>query len=102
MSGKSRYDEGTSSVSRYDNLAEKTRSTAPATLATDAAVQASWATYVQNLVSEQIAAIHDGVIDGLREGINDQLDRLYDETNKFLRRELDCNSAKLESVVADI
>jgi hypothetical protein len=102
MSGKSRYG-GMSSVSRHDTAVEETRSTpTAATVATDAAVQASWAQYVQNLVSEQIAAIHDGVIAGLREGINEQLDRLFEETDKILRRELDRNSAKLEAALADI
>jgi hypothetical protein len=102
MSGKSRYG---GSASSYDSAAEETGSTAPTTaasVATEAVVQASWVRYVQNLVNEQIAVIHDGVIAGLREGINEQLDRLYDETNKFLRRELDANSAKLEAALADI
>jgi hypothetical protein len=104
MSGKSRYGGGFDSSSGT-SVAEETRSTTTtiaAKVATDAAVQASWAQYVQNLVNEQISAIHDGVIAGLREGINEQLDRLYDEANKFLRRELDSNSAKLETVLADI
>jgi hypothetical protein len=54
MPGKSRYGGGMSSASRYDTAAEDTRSTAPttaATVATAAAVQASWAQYVQDLVS---------------------------------------------------
>jgi hypothetical protein len=102
MSGKSRYGGGMSSASRYDSAAEQTRSTGPTTVATDAAVQTSWAQYVQNLVSEQLAVLRDGVIGGLREGINEQLDRLYDETNEFLRRELDRNSAKLETALADV
>jgi hypothetical protein len=106
MSGKSRYAGGFGS-GRYasDTAAEETASTAATTagtVATDAAVQASWAQYVQNLVSEQIAAVRDGVIGGLGEGINEQLDRLFDEANKFLRRELDSNSAKLETALADI
>jgi hypothetical protein len=107
MSGKSRNGGGFGS-GHYasDTAAEETGSaaatTTAGTVATDAAVQASWAQYVQNLVSEQIAAIHDGVIDGLSEVINEQLDRLFDETNKSLRRELDSNSAKLETVLADI
>ena len=106
MSGKSRYGGGFGSRHyASDTVAEETRSTVAttaATVATDAAVQASWAQYVQNLVSEQIAAIHDGVIDGLCELINEQLNRLSDETNKFLQRELDSNSAKLETALADI
>jgi hypothetical protein len=69
---------------------------------TEAAVQASWAQYVQNLVNEQIAALQDGVIRGLGEGINEQLDRLFDETDRFLRRELDSSSARLEAALADI
>jgi hypothetical protein len=56
--------------------------------------QASWAQYVQNLVREQIAEIHDGVIARLREGINEQGHRL--------RRERDSNSAKVERALADI
>ncbi len=60
------------------------------------------AQYVQNLVSEQIAAIRDGVIGGMVEAVNEQLDRLFDETDKFLRRELDGSSAKLEAALADI
>jgi hypothetical protein len=100
MSSKSRYGFG--SGNRYyasDTAAEEIRSTAAMI---DAEVQASWAQYVQNLVTEQIAAIHDGVIAGLGEGINEQLDRLFDVTNKILRRELDGNSAKLETALADI
>jgi hypothetical protein len=65
MSGKARY--GGFSVSRQyatDTTAEETRSaaaTTAATAATDAAVQGSWAQYVQNLVSERIATrCHDG------------------------------------------
>jgi len=53
-------------------------------------------------VSEQIAAIRDGVIGGMVEAVNEQLDRLFDETDKFLRRELDGSSAKLEAALADI
>ena len=105
MSGKSRYGGGMSNASRYDTAAEETRSMAPtaaATVASDAAVQASWAQYVQNLVNEQIAALQDGVIRGLGEGINEQLDRLFDETDRFLRRELDSSSARLEAALADI
>ena len=64
MSGKSRYGSSFGSSNRH-HAAEETRSTAAATVATDAAVQASWAQYVQNLVSEQIAALHDGVIEGV-------------------------------------
>ena len=105
MSGKSRYGGGMSNASRYDTAAEETRSMAPtaaATVASDAAVQASWAQYVQNLVNEQIAALQDGVIRGLGEAINEQLDRLFEETNKFVRRELEVNSVKLETALADI
>jgi hypothetical protein len=105
MSGKSRYGGVMSSATRYDNATEETRSTAPIfadTVATEAAVQASWAQYVQNLVSERIAVLQDGVIRGLGEAINEQLDRLFEETNKFVRRELDGNSAKLETALADI
>jgi hypothetical protein len=105
MSGKSRYGGGMSSASRYDTTVEETRNTVPttaATAATDAAVQASWAQYVQNLVSEQIAALQNGVIRGLGEAINEQLDRLFEETNKFVRRELDGNLAKLETALAVI
>jgi hypothetical protein len=94
-----------SSASRYDTAAEDTRSTPPTTaaaVAAEAAVQASWAQYVQNLVSEQIAAIRGGVIGGLGEVINEQLDRLFKEANQFLRRELGVNSAKLEAALADI
>ncbi|WP_152535814.1 hypothetical protein [Bradyrhizobium sp. Ai1a-2] len=107
MSGKSRYGS-MSSASRYEDAnataTEKTRSIAPtiAAVSNDAAVQASWAQYVQNLVSEQIAAFQNSVIAGLGEGINEQLDRLFDETNKFVRRELDGNSGKLETALADI
>src|SRR6516165_2485544 len=103
MPGKSRYGGGMSSASRYDTAAEDTRSTAPttaATVATAAAVQASWAQYVQDLVRERIAAILDGVV-RLGEAINEQLDRLFDET-EFLRRELNANSAKLQAALADI
>ncbi|WMT76063.1 hypothetical protein [Bradyrhizobium sp. Ash2021] len=53
-------------------------------------------------MSEQIAAIHDGVIGGVGEAINEQLDRLFDEADKYLRRALDGNSAKLEAALADI
>jgi hypothetical protein len=79
MSGKSRYGGGFGS-GHYasDTAAEETRNAAATTagaVATDAAVQASWAQYVQNLVSEQIAAVHDGVIDGFSEVINEQLNR---------------------------
>jgi hypothetical protein len=108
MSGKSRYSGGFGSGSRHyttDIAADEPRITAATTavkVATDAAVQASWAQYVQNLVSEQMAVIHDGVIAGLREGINEHLDRLFDRTNKLLRRELDVNSAKLEAALADL
>src|SRR6516162_2071229 len=94
-----------SSASRYDTAAEDTRSTPPTTaaaVAAEAAVQASWAQYVQNLVSEQIAAIRGGVIGGLVEVTNEQLDRLFEEANQFLRRELDGNSAKLAAALADI
>src|SRR5262249_42674160 len=95
-------------ASRYDDAndiaVEKTRSAAPTTasVATDAAIQALWAEYVQNLVSEQIAAIHDGVIAGGGEAINEQLDRLFEETNKIVRRELEVNSAKVEAALADV
>ena len=104
MSGKSRYGGVMSSASRYDTAAEDRSMvpTAAAAVATDAAVQASWPQYVQNLVSEEIAAIRDGVIDGLAKYINEQCDRLFDETNKFLQRELDVYSAKLEAALADI
>src|SRR5262245_35316586 len=103
MSGKSRYGGGISNISRHDTAAEETRSTTTAaTVATDEAVQASWAQYVQNLVSEQIAVLQDGVIRGLGKAINEQLDRLFEETNKFVRRELDGNSAKLETALAEI
>jgi hypothetical protein len=105
MSGKSRYGGVMSSASRYDTAAEETKSTVPATaatLATDAAVQASWAQYVQNLVNEQIAVLQDGVIRGLGEAINEQLDRLFEQTSQFVRRELDGNSAKLEAALADM
>jgi hypothetical protein len=101
MSGKSRYG-GSFGSSNRPHAAEETRSTAAATVATDPAVQASWAQYVQNLVSEQIATLHDGVIEGLGEAMNEQLDRLFDEAKKLLRRELDGNSAKLEKALADI
>ena len=103
MSGKSRYGGVISSASRYDTAAEETRSTTAAvTVAIDAAVQASWAQYVQNLVSERIAAIRDGVIGGVGEAINEQLDHLFNETNELLRRELNANSAKVEAAPADI
>jgi hypothetical protein len=101
MSGKSRYGSSFGSSNRH-HAAEETRSTAAATVATDAAVQASWAQYVQNLVSEQIAALHDGVIEGLGEAINERLDRLFDKAKKHLRRELDGNSVKLEKALAGI
>jgi hypothetical protein len=113
MSGKSRYGGGMISASRNDIAAEDTRSTAQTTaaaVATEAAVQASWAQYVQNLVSEQIAAIRSALIRGVVEAINEQvpeiineqLDRLFEEANKFLRRGLDGNLAKLEAALADI
>jgi hypothetical protein len=72
MSGKSRYDGDFGSGNATDIAAEErsTAATPAATVATDAAVQASWAKYVQNLVSEQIAAISDGVIGGLDEVID--------------------------------
>ncbi|MGX9426408.1 hypothetical protein [Bradyrhizobium sp. LeoA1S1] len=105
MSGKSRYG-GFGSVNRHyatDIAADKSsRAAANTAAASDVAVQASWAQYVQNLVTEQIAEIRDGVIAGLREGISEQRDRLFDETNKFLRRESDSNSAKVERALADI
>jgi len=53
-------------------------------------------------VSEQVAALQSGVIADWANGINEQLDRLFDETDKLLRRELNGNSAKLESALADI
>jgi len=101
MSGKSRYDGDFGSGNATDIAAEENSSTAAtpaATVATDAAVQASWAQYVQNLVSEQIAAISDGVIEGLDEVI----DRLFEESHRYLRRELNDNSSKLETALADI
>jgi multidrug efflux pump subunit AcrA (membrane-fusion protein) len=103
VSGKSRYGGGMSNINRYDTAADEARTaTAAGTAATDAANQASWAQYVENLVSEQIATLQSGVIAGLGEGINEQLDRLFEETDKFLRRELNANSAKLEAALADI
>jgi len=104
MSGKSRYGGGFGSSSRYyatDTTAEKNGSAAVTTTATDT-VQASWAQYVQNLVSERIVAIHDGVIAGVGAAINEQLDHLFDKANEFLRRELNTNSAKVEAALADI
>jgi hypothetical protein len=105
MSGKSR-NGGISSASRYSSAAaEETSGTVPTTaaaVATEAAVQASWTQYVQNLVSEQIAVIRGGVIGGLVEFTNEELDRLFDEANRLLRRELDGNSAKLEAALAEI
>ena len=110
MSGKSRNGGG---MSRYDPAAEEIRSAAPTTaaaVATEAAVQASWVQYVHNLVSEQIGEIRSGLVAGVvgaineqvPEAINEQLDHLFDETDKFLRHELDGNSAKLEAALADI
>jgi hypothetical protein len=99
MSGKSRYGGG---MSRNDTAAEETAPTAATAVATEAAVQASWVEYVQNLVSEQIAEIRGGVIRGLVEFTNEQLDHLFDDANTLLRRELDGNSAKLEAALADI
>jgi hypothetical protein len=93
MSGKSRYGGGFGSGNgpcAANTAGEETRSRAAitaATVATEAAVQASWVQYVQNLVSEQIAVIHDGVIATLGELINEQLDRLFDEADKLLRRD---------------
>ena len=101
MSGKSRYG-GMINASHYDCAAEKTGSTSPTTAAAEAAVQTTWAQHVQHLVNEQIAAIRDGLIEGVRDVIDKELDRLFDEAGAFLRRELDANSAKLEAALADI
>ncbi|WP_234680334.1 collagen-like triple helix repeat-containing protein [Bradyrhizobium monzae] len=100
MSGKSRGGGVIGNSTKYDTAA-KDSPTVAATISTEA-IQASWAQYVESLVREQVADVRDGVIRGLGEGINEQLDRLFDETNKFLRRELDSNSAKLETALAEV
>jgi hypothetical protein len=52
-------------------------------------------------VSEEIAEIREGVIAGVGAAINEQLERMFDHTDKVLRRELDGNSAKLETALAE-